>query len=84
MGVLLEMGLMLKGIVNILDLKLQCKLVVSAARRFDLSANVSILRIAGNLISMRRSAKDIENGPLLHGVISMRGVRCAFFENTKI
>ena len=74
-GVKIEPGFSLKGLIDILGFKLRCKIVVNFKKEIMLDVAFSPIKIANGLLTLQRSGKDEENGPVLVAKITPEKVR---------
>ena len=73
-GIKIEPGFSLKGLINILGFKLRCHVVINFKKEIMIDVSFSPIKIAKGLIAMQKSKKDEENGPKLYAKISAENV----------
>ena len=73
-GIKIEPGFSLKGLINILGFKLRCHIVINFKKEIMIDVSFSPIKIAKGLIAMQKSKKDEENGPKLYAKISAENV----------
>lgn len=69
-GIKIDSGFSLKGLINILGFKLRCHVVVNLKKEIMLDVAFSPIKIANGLMAVQRSKKDEENGPKLFAKIA--------------